>query len=244
MRHYTQWICSILLILWGWTPLAKAQDVTVTEKDTNKTVRLGLGRTLTVRLAQTGGTGYRWTLSDTVDSTILSLASTDTQGKGADTIGGKAAQVFRYTGRSAGTTNLTAALTRKTGDEIEEAETFRLTVEVGSSSGVKGSSVSLSAKDNGTSVKLRVGEVITVSLSSIGRTNFRWMPDTVPIVMLQSVGRPQTINKIDARATITQIFRYRVLREGTGKLSFAFRSGFQKGSKVSQSWQINFTASR
>ena len=163
MRYVLRFICLLLMVC-GYAHIAAAQNVTVTEKDTDKTVRLGLGRTLTVRLAQTAGTGYRWILGKTDDSRILALASSINDGKGEEKFGGRTRQVFRYTGRSAGTTTLTLALTRTSGDEIDEAETFRLTVEVGSSSGVKGSTVSLSESDNGKNVKFRVGDTVSIHL--------------------------------------------------------------------------------
>ena len=246
MRKFAQFISSMLFVFWVCIPVAKAQDVAVTEANSDSAVRLGLNRTLTVRLAQTGGTGYRWVLGKTADSRILALASTINDGKGEEKFGGRTRQVFRYTGRSVGTTELTLSLTRSSGQEIDEAETFRLTVEVVGGSDSTGSGVTLRDSDNGRRVQFHAGDTISIRLAVTAGTGYRWTPDRVPIALLRAVGQPQIEKPKSGRLGVDtmQVFRYQVLREGEGQLRFAYRRGVQKGAKTLRTWQVNFTTLR
>ena len=112
------------------TAAKDAAGLTIGPKDTAKTLTLGVGKSLTVRLPAQPGTGHSWKVLPP-DATILETVgepASEPQGKGLP--GGKETQVFHFVAKGAGKVALTFQYARGWEKDTKPAQTksFHITV--------------------------------------------------------------------------------------------------------------------
>ena len=104
------------------------KTVTVTEKDSGRTVKLARGDTLVVRLEGNVGTGYSWGLTKN-NASVLPLQSQTTE-RLDQKQGGKFVAIFRFTSKAAGRSDLECGYARPFEKDKAPARSFKLNVVV------------------------------------------------------------------------------------------------------------------
>ncbi len=103
--------------------------VTVTQSDAGKTISVGRGDTVEIRLAETPPTGYRWGV-DSLDQNVVQLQRSDYAVAPDSGVGGGGERRLTLVARQAGTTRLQLKLWREWEGDSSVTQRFDVTIEV------------------------------------------------------------------------------------------------------------------
>lgn len=96
--------------------------------------------------------------------------------------------------------------------------------------------------DQGTEVKLVVGEELTIRLESQPGTGYSWVVSKVDADRLDKGGEP-TLEPPDRSlpgAPQHQVFKFKARREGAGSLELAYRRPWEKDTPAAKTFRVTF----
>lgn len=117
--------------------------------------------------------------------------------------------------------------------------------EDGAPSGTPGAypeEVQLTDSDNGSSVKLRNGGELVISLESNPSTGFAWVIAEPPPAALESQGDPEYLPPAGATPAVgaagTEVFTFKATAAGTAELTLEYRRGFEPDVPAEKTFSV------
>jgi inhibitor of cysteine peptidase len=158
--------------------LPDQREVTVTEDNNGGTVTLAPGDDLTVSLSGNPTTGYLWEVSGQLDAAVLKSLGEPGFQKESGLIGAGGVQTNQFEAVNPGRTTLTMVYHQPWEKDKAPENTFSVTVVVQPAQSPR--EIALTAKDDGATADLTVGELLHVSLAGNPTTGYTWEANPAP----------------------------------------------------------------
>ena len=126
-RKHLLFAASLMIVL-SLSARGSPAGTTLSEKDSGKTIELGVGDTLAVELEGNPTTGYLWEVASE-DTTVLTLVK-DEYESDSDLAGSGGMFKFTFEAAAPGETTLLLVYRRPWEEDVDPIETFEVTVVV------------------------------------------------------------------------------------------------------------------
>jgi len=206
-------------------------------------VIVSVGTVVVVTLPAHGGTGYTWRPIP-AGGGVLALASSETVRPASHLLGAPVEQRFSYTARSVGRESLGFELARPGNGGATIGGTFHVLVIVDERP--TKNVVAVTKADDGGSIELAVGEIISIELPEHAGTAYRWTVARNDASLLQPLGDPSGTVSAATRpgAPVIRTFRFKASGAGGVGLKLLYQSVAVPGVRAADTFSLLVSIAR
>ncbi len=217
------------------------REFIVTEADDGDTVTLAPGDGLNVSLTGNPTTGYLWEVSGDLDAAILKPVGDPGFQKESGLIGAGGVQTNQFEAVGPGQTLLTMIYHRPWEKDTPPEKSFSVTVIVESAQPPR--EIALTAKDDGATADVTVGDLLQVSLAGNPTTGYTWeaapAPDAAVLAQLGDAQFAPESNLDGAPGTMTLMFK--AIGAGKTTLTLVYHQPWDQTTAPAKTFTVDVT---